>query len=68
MFVHIYSWEMISDFAMTGRAFVVAKEAFNYRSGNIFTLCEWLNDKKQFCLFKFHFIGKQLYLERNFNH
>ena len=32
---------------MDGRAYVVAKEIFHHRNGDILTLWEWLNDEKQ---------------------
>ena len=37
---------------MAGCAFVVAKEIFHHRNGNILKLWEWVNDKKTyfFCL------------------
>ena len=48
-------------YIMADRAFVIAKELFYRRDGNIFTLWEWLNDEKQFFWFKFNYIKKHLY-------
>ena len=53
---------------MAGHAFVVAKEVFHRGNGNILKLWEWLNDDKQFLLFKFRNINQRLHLENNFNH
>ena len=55
---------------MADRAFVIAKEVFYRRDGNILTLWEWFNDEKQFFWFKFNYINKHLYrdLEKNFKH
>ena len=53
---------------MAGCAFVFAKEVFHHRNGNILKLWEWLNDEKRFFLFKFNYINKHMYLEKNFNH
>ena len=48
-----------------GNAFVVA---FHHRNSNILKLWEWLNDEKQFFMFKFNHINKHLYFENNCNH
>ena len=40
---------------MAGRALVVVKEVFHHKIDNTSTLWEWLNDEKQFFLFKFKF-------------
>ena len=53
---------------MAGHAFVVAKEVFHHRNGNILKLWEWLDDETQFFLSKFNYTNKHLNLERNFNH
>ena len=53
---------------MAGHAFVVAKEVFHLRNGNILKLWEQLIDEKQFFLSKFNYINKHLYLEKNFDH
>ena len=53
---------------MAGHVFVVAKEVFHHRYGDILKLWEWLNVEKQFFLFQFNHINKHLYLEKNFSH
>ena len=53
---------------MAGRAFVVAKEVFHHRNGNIFTMRKWLNDQKQSFLFYVNYNNQHLYFEMNFNH
>ena len=47
---------------MAGRVFVVAKEVFHHKNGNILTPWEWLNDEKQFVLFQISYINERLYL------
>ena len=39
---------IVVHYKMAGRAFLVAKEVFHHRNGNILKLWEWLNDEKQF--------------------
>ena len=53
---------------MAGHVFVVAKEVFHHRNGDILELWKWLNDEKWLCLFKFNYIDKYLHLENNFDH
>ena len=48
---------------LSGCAFVVAKEVFHHRNGNILKLWEWLNDEKN-C----NYVNKHLYPVNNFNH
>ena len=50
---------------MADRAFEVAKKVFRHRNGTNLTLWEWLNDDKQFFLFKCSYINDNLYLEKN---
>ena len=49
---------------MSGRVFVVAKELFHHRNGNILKLWESLNDDKPFFILKFNFINKDLHLAK----
>ena len=60
---------LIYIYIMAGCVFVVPKEVFHHRNGNILTLCEWLNDENQSFLFKFNYIiNKHFHLAKNFNH
>ena len=58
----------VEYYIMAGRAFVVAKEVFHHRNGNILKLWEWLNDDKQFFLSKFNYINKHFYFEKKNYH
>ena len=51
-----------------GPAFVVVKEVFNHKNGNILKLWEWLNDEKLFFVFTFNHINKHLHSEKNFKY
>ena len=53
---------------MADWAFVVAKEVFHHRNGNVFTMWGCSNDEKQFFLFNVNNINRHLYLEKNFIH
>ena len=70
----IFDWEqnswhvMLCEKSYNGRAFVVAKEVFHHRSDDNLKQWEWLNNDKQFFLFKFNYINTRLYLEYNVNH
>ena len=52
---------------MSDRAFMVAKEEFHHRNGNIFKTMRMINDDKQFFLSQFNYINKHLYFAK-FNH
>ena len=53
-------------YIMTGLLFVVAKEEFHHRNGNILPLWEGLNGDEKFFLFRFNYINTHLYLENGF--
>ena len=55
-------------YIMAGNAFVVAKEVFNHRNGDILKLWEWINDEKLFFYSKSNYMNKHLYLGKNFSH
>ena len=50
---------------MTVREFLFANEVSYLRNGYIVTQWEWLNEGKQFFLFKLCYINKPLYLEKH---
>ena len=52
---------------MASGAFVCAKEVFHHRNGHILKLWDWINNEKQFVLFKFNNINKHLHLEKKIN-
>ena len=71
-----YSWKgqvfVIHNFdvhyIMTGWTYVVAKDIFHHKNGNMWELSEWLNDEKRFFFSKVSYINKHWYLEKNLNH
>ena len=52
---------------MDGRAFVIAKEVFHHRNGNILTLWDLSYDEKRFFLSKYNYINKHYYSVKTFN-